>query len=224
MIRLWLPDEVTRFFQQYVRGEELLRADLRQVEASGLSLKDWKRALYMSVGDNATRRSVISMNLYSGALSSGWWVWESPSLRAIGDPSKYVNNQTIMDDLVSGATWSPYVGAYTSNAPGETHEASTMDLEDLLSHLAGLELGFGIDSDGLCGTLLCLRAYIDEQNRTGQTPGDAQLFKMGGKGSGGIRRRQFDATGRIKRLQSGRSHRRSATAYPGDRQIFGLVG
>lgn len=72
LLRGWINPDTRKSFQDYVEHEELMRKELREVDAAGKSLKDWARRFMLDPSMSATRSAVISLPHRRINFTEGW--------------------------------------------------------------------------------------------------------------------------------------------------------
>jgi hypothetical protein len=156
--RVWVIHDVRDAFERYVAHEEDLRDRMVKHEAEGKSLKDWKRAFFMSADFSPTRDNVISIDYMQGGFGNQWVWTRAPheSLKAVEQ-----NRQTV-DAYAAMVPLAPEAASYP--LPSQRHRvASGVSLEHAMENLL---VPFCVpnlqDSLRVTGLMLLLRKHLDE--------------------------------------------------------------
>ena len=211
--RVYLSGQMIRLYRAYVDHEAALRTQLRNHQANGRELREWRRAFFLDPQLRPTRASVIDLEPLRGSFSDEWFIPRAPhepqeASRSNRDiVSRFVER---LDDEWRLDTGSP------RRTSMQIHNVTAVPLrqayEDLLTHL---RLGRPGDSAQLTGLLLQVGRYME-------TNPDATcvVYRMS---QGVVRNRDLDGAGEIPTLFQGANYDDSVspriTLYPGDREI-----
>jgi hypothetical protein len=142
--RIWITDDVSHQFKDYVVHEETLRSDLQPYDQENLSLRNWKRRFRMNPSAKLCRRNAIRIDVNRFETDSSWTKHEY----RVDDEKNRVRNRTGVDDFLLGRgifqkqiTMSPadpdLCGAFDPSNPGLTqHSHGTCSINELLLLLA----------------------------------------------------------------------------------------
>jgi hypothetical protein len=156
--RVWVSQETREAFEKYVAHEEDLRERMVRHEEAGLSLKEWKRAFFMSTDFSPTRSNVISIDYMQGGFGNQW-VWT----RAPHESEQAVEqNRSAVDQFAAMVPLEAEGSNYP--LPSQRHRiASGVRLDHAMEHLL---VPFRVpnlqDSLRMTGLLLLLRRHLDE--------------------------------------------------------------
>ncbi|MGH9822245.1 MAG: Z1 domain-containing protein, partial [Blastocatellia bacterium] len=76
--RVYLTDEQIKIYKHYVDHEETIRRQLAKHLASGRSLREWKRAFFLSPDLRPTRHDVLDLEYIRGNYSNDWCEQHAP--------------------------------------------------------------------------------------------------------------------------------------------------
>ncbi|MDD7939329.1 Z1 domain-containing protein [Actinomycetospora lutea] len=72
LLRGWFSAEVAQAFTAYVEHEKTMQSELRKVDASDSSLKEWRRKFLLAPELKLTRRQVMTLPTVSSVVRQGW--------------------------------------------------------------------------------------------------------------------------------------------------------
>lgn len=72
LLRGWFSAEVAQSFTAYVEHERTMQSELRKVDASNSSLKEWRRKFLLAPELKLTRRQVMTLPTVSSVVRQGW--------------------------------------------------------------------------------------------------------------------------------------------------------
>jgi hypothetical protein len=197
--RLFLAQGTLNAFTSYVEHEEHMRRLLREFQATGRPLSEWRRMFFLDRGLRPTRSNVLALDYVQGAVRD-WTVTKSPLL-----PEVLVNNRNAVDQFVSQVS---FVGASDDPriAPEERNQVATLTLQQVYQELL-TQWRMPVLDPPLMGALLSLEDWLHRNPDS-----RCEVYLMSG-GRARVRNANQD-TGKIQQLFQGRS-----STYPGDRQI-----
>lgn len=213
--RVYLGDETLTAYKAYVTHEEDIRQQLREHVASGKSLREWRRAFFLSAELRPTRSNVIDGDYVRGNYSDTWYQPKAPH-----DSANAVEfNRKLVHQLRTKYIFHPDKG-HPERTKYQLHlVAENLSLQDIYSEfLTRLRATSPKDSQPLIGLLLQLGKHLR------QYPTEiCTVYFMGGN-----RIRGTDENDELSRLFEG-AHpdmpsERPGEIYPGDRNIKSLHG
>jgi hypothetical protein len=210
--RIYLPTDVIAAYRNYVEHEEDVRSQLREYEAAGRSLNEWKRAFIMSPAMRPTRQNVLQLDYMRGLLSNDWLNPAYP----LASADVLEANRQLTAGFLAGLALGADEG-HTGRTPTQQHQvARDVALETALRDLlVPLRVPASTDAQRFTGLMLQLRRSLD-----GDPNELCDIYLMSPTET---RRRGLSEEGRIPNLFQGaypvepRSQRGSI--YPGDRDI-----
>lgn len=72
--RAWISGDTVRAFEHYVEHEQLLRTELHQADADGISLKQWKRKMLLDPAFKPTRKAVVDLPYFHDRIRGDGWM------------------------------------------------------------------------------------------------------------------------------------------------------
>ena len=211
--RIYLPADVAAAYHDYVEHEEDVRQQLREYEAPGRSLDDWKRAFVMAPTMRPTRQNVLRLDYMRGLLSNDWF---NPAYPLAGDDI-FEANRALAVGFLRTLTLTSDDG-HPDRTPAQRHQlAKGISLARVLRDLlVPLRIPASTDTQRLTGAMLQLRRALDRD--------DGELCDIYVMSPGETRRRTLSDEGRIPNLFQGEypvepRHLRGSI-YPGDREIY----
>lgn len=104
--RVYLTDEQRKIYTNYVNHEENVRDQLRLHASTGRSLREWKRAFFLSPDLRPTRHDVLDLEYIRGNYSNSWF-----DLKASHDsPEAIETNRAIIKQFISALPFQPDTG------------------------------------------------------------------------------------------------------------------
>lgn len=212
--RVYLSDEMIRAYRGYVDHEARLRDQLREHQATGGSLRDWRRAFFLDPDLRPTRDSVIDLEPVRGSYSDSWFEPKSPH----DSPDAVQANRELVQQFVTrlDGRFRPDEG-HPRRTVAQIHSLVSglplrMMYEDLLTRLRVTRL---VDSVQFTGLLLQVGRYLEQH-----PDATCSVYRMS---RGDTRERSVDTADQIPTLFQGPNYDRSTeppeTIYPGDREI-----
>ena len=198
LCRLYLHPEIIEAFRAYVRHEEDVRKQLARFR--GKSLREWRRAFFLTAAMRPTRRNVLSDPYYRVRRNQVWFAQAHPH----DDMSAVRSNLALVKSFESRLK-------FASDEEFHTHRIAELRLRDVYEALLLEYQVRGGDVAGWYATLVTIADIIEANESV-----DALLVEMHGE-KGRERKRSQDG-GAIK-LQQGRGSGRSESGYPGDQKL-----
>ncbi|PZW22868.1 Z1 domain-containing protein [Thermosporothrix hazakensis] len=206
--RVYLTNEQIRIYKQYIVHEENVREQLAKHLTSGKSLRDWKRAFFLSPELRPTRHDVLDLEYIRGNYSNDWCEQHAPhdSFAAI-----QINRKVVQQFL-----------AQLALQPDRGHQKRT----EQQKHLVAFDVSLGLvyrelltrflitrpsDSQRFIGLLLQIGSYLDQHG-----DGTCAVYLMSG---GKLRKRTLNNNDEIPTLFQGPNPDKTGIYYPGDRNI-----
>lgn len=208
--RVYLTDEQRKIYTNYVNHEENVRDQLHQYALTGRSLREWKRAFFLSPDLRPTRHDVLDLEYIRGNYSNSWFDQKAPhdSLEAIE------TNRTLIQQFVSPLPFLPDTGHPKRTEAQEHFVAFDVNLDFVYQEfLTKFLVTRPSDSYRFIGLLLQLRKYLEEYP---DEEGGCTIYLMS---KGQPRERSVDDDNEILNLFQGPNPDKSGLYYPGDRQI-----
>ena len=159
--RIYLPADVAAAYHDYVEHEEDVRQQLREYEAPGRSLDDWKRAFVMAPTMRPTRQNVLRLDYMRGLLSNDWFY---PAYPLAGDDI-FEANRALAVGFLRTLTLTPDDG-HPDRTPAQRHQlAKGISLARMLRDLlVPLRIPASTDTQRLTGVMLQLRRALDRDD------------------------------------------------------------
>jgi len=207
--RVYLELAMQTAYRDLVEHEEHIREELFKYgdKSNGATLKDWRRAIILSMVLRPTRANILDINYTHGMLQDQWYQTRSPL-----DPDDVIqNNRDSVQRLIDMLTFGPDAGDPRREIVQIHQVASGVPLrvvyDELLSQVRLTQPG---ESAELTRLLVhverFLRDYPDE---------NSTVYLM----SGGRTRQRGVREGKILNLFQGRNPLSGTLIYPGDRLI-----
>lgn len=194
--RAWLDPTVASAFEKYVEHEEHMRLELRDIDETGQSLKQWRRRFLLDPTLKLTRSSVIRLDLDRSRFGDEWF---HPWYVGCLEERVQVANRDLVAQFFEAHPTVP--------DPDSPHHITDAPLETVLAEL--LE-EFVVDEDDaikFASLKLLLAVAADEGGQA------ARVVRMRpGPHTDAIR--SIDKDGRLKSLLQGRNK-----GYKGDREV-----
>ena len=210
--RIYLEQDAFTAYEQYVRHEEEMRAQLQAFRTSGRPLREWKRAFVLSQELRPCRNNVIQYEYTRGRYADQWFF---PKMVDTPDELTAENLQTL-SAFENALDFVPDTTFVSSQLAQQHLVCETVPLRAVLSELlADYRISDAADTRELIGLILQLTKALE------QDPNDtAVVYKMRPAYQGV---RDVDANGRItsiRRLFQGPTRVRGdggqTYSYPGD--------
>lgn len=210
--RIFLEAMARDAYRRYVEHEEDIRQRLIVHRRSGRPLTEWKRAFFLDLALQPTRKSVLDLDYMQTVIADDWY---SPAAPHDSEDAIQWNRQVI-SAFESSLAFHPSPG-HPDRTEMQKHEMATgvplsTVFEELLTRL---RITRPSDSQLYTGLLLQVREYLD-----GHTDAVCDVYRMS---PGTPRIRSLNEEDEIPNLFQG-AHpveplERRGTIYPGDRQI-----
>jgi Z1 domain len=209
--RAWLAPNVADAFAQYVNHEEKFRSELRQVAASGQSLKEWRRVFFLSPQLRLTRQNVIRLQLHDSLSRVEWF---EQRYFPDGDTDFVESDRGLVKSFVASNTfvYEPLSGPQES----QQHSVATLNLRDALDTLLADFVMAEAESPEFTAVLLMLEEAASTENE------ECKVIRMA-SGMNALRMRSTHGdSGRIKQLMQGQNPKSGSgpITYEGDRKIY----
>jgi hypothetical protein len=156
--RVYLGVEARDAYRHYVEHEEDIRARLSAHRATGKPLTDWKRAFFLDLALQPTRRSVLDLDYMRDRLADEWYTPKAPHESEEAVPS----NRQVIEQFLASLTLQPAPGS-ENRSIFQTHEVAegvplALAFGDLLTRL---RITRAADSQRFIGLLLQVKEYLD---------------------------------------------------------------
>ena len=211
--RVYLASEALRAYQNYVCHEESIRDQLRKYRDTGKSLREWRRAFFLSSDLQPTRRNVLDLEYTRGNFSNSWFDPVAPH-----DSEEAIQaNQQIVSTFISHLSFQSDEGHPKRTAVQRHLIAYDIRLSsvfrDLLAQLRFTRLR---DSQQFTGLLLQLGEYLEQHPDAVCT-----IYQMS---QGKTRERSVNEEDEISQLYQGPNYDGDQETYPGDRHVRAAQG
>lgn len=213
--RVYLSGDTLRAYRSYVAHEENVRTQLREHEAMGKSLREWRRAFLLDY-NRPTRNSVLGVDYITGNFASKWF---EPKVPYNSDVA-VTHNREIVEGIRSTVTFSPDAGD-SRRTDGQRHlSTGDVSLKNAYEqYLTQLQFAHPFDSSRWVGLLLQIRHYLELHQ---DAPCTIYLMRPN---SPPPRYRRVDINGQIDNIFQGaqpatnQNGVRQGAIYPGDRKV-----
>jgi hypothetical protein len=215
--RVYLSDQTRRAYESYVRHEENIRQQLGEHRAKGRSLREWRRAFFLSPDLRPTRADVLDLDYMRGNFSNTWF---QPSAPHYSDEAT-VFNRNLIQGLKDTLAFLPDAG-HPKRTNHQKHLIATnvglrRVFDELLTKFRAASPG---DSQRFTGLLLQIAARLEN------TPDDTCSIYL--VSSGATRDRRVNDEDEIAKLFEGaypdEPEERVGEIYPGDSHIRASSG
>jgi hypothetical protein len=215
--RIYLEAVTLQAYRHYVEHEEDVRARLIEHSRTGRPLSDWKRAFFLDLALQPTRRSVLGLDYMQSVISNSWYAPDAPH-----DSQEAMEwNRAVISRFEESLVFAPDPGARERLETQRHQVAVNVPLqrayEDLLTQLRITRLR---DSQRFTGVLLQVRSYLDRVPTA-----SCSIYRMSPSYE---RERTLNSEDEIRQLFQGAYPvdplERRGTIYPGDREIRALDG
>lgn len=210
--RVYLPEDVSQAFHDYVEHEINVRDQLQEYQQPGRLLSDWKRAFIMSPSLRPTRNQVLNLDYMRGLLSNDWLAQDYP----LAADEVLESNRNLVSGFLQQLAMGPDDG-HPGRTTAQKHlMANDVRLETVLQDLlVPLKVPDYLDTQRFTGLLLQLRRALErDANEL------CQIFRMS---PGEVRERGLNDKGKIPNLFQGaypvEPRNQRGSIYPGDREI-----
>lgn len=156
--RVYLEQAAMTAFTEYVEHEESIRDALKKVDASGGSLRDWKRVFVLSPALRPCRTNVVQFGYSRGEYSDDWHM---PGILVM-PPEVVDSNRELIDGFIGGLTFDE-ADDYGQREPSGRHLVSRRNrLSDVLgSLLVPYRVVGANDTESMLGCLLQLSKALE---------------------------------------------------------------
>lgn len=216
--RVYLETAALGAYREYVGHEEDLRSRLAEFSVAGLPLSEWRRAFFLDVALEPTRRAVLDLDYMRGRFADDWYTPDSPH-----DSEEAIEaNRVVVEQFLGRLTLRPDDG-HPDRTPVQRHRvAEEVPLELVYRDvLTRLRLTRPEDSLELTGVLLQIKGHLEEHPTATCT-----VYQMSATSE--HRERGVDDVNRILNLFQGaypvEPESERGKVYPGDRAIRGEHG
>jgi Z1 domain len=224
--RAWMQPEVDAAFVDYVKHEEALRKSLTEFDATGKSLREWKRVFLLDPALKLTRAAASRLSLNSFKFDSEGWCIQQHFARS--DADLFERNLGHVEEFVADLAFK-----FDEDLSGATdatrHDVATCSLGSLRSFLANFAT---VDSEAgkFVGLDLLLAAAVDAEEINDEQ--ECRVINMGVGMRPGFRERAVawnadsDAGGRAEQdagrvvVHQGSNPNDSGKAYIGDAAVL----
>jgi hypothetical protein len=222
--RAWMQPDVDAAFVDYVRHEEALRKSLIKFDATGKSLREWKRVFLLDPALKLTRVAASKLSLNSFRFDSAGWCIQQHFVRSEAD--LFQNNLEYVDEFASALAFE-----FDEDVSGATdatrHEVATCSLRSLRSLLADIAT-VSSEAGKFVGLNLLLAAAVDAGDIDDEQ--ECRVINMGIGMRPGFRERAVvwtgdfgagpgaDLDGRVV-LHQGRNPNDGGKTYRGDASV-----
>lgn len=212
--RVYMEQQTIDAFRDYVEHEEDIHRQLLEVQNSGGTLDDWKRAFVLAARLKPCRSRVLEFDYMRGRLSDSWL---NPQV-VLTDDGTIKHNKELTDTFLGVWQFQPDQGHPTRSDIQRHEVCSTAPLARVLEELLVSYRVTGVtDSQRFTGMLLQLgRALEDNPNEI------CSIYRMS---PGATRKRHVDDDGQISNLYQGEAptfpRDKRGSVYPGDRNMRG---
>jgi len=217
LCRVYLGREAMDAYRQYVDHEEDVRSRLIAHAATERPLADWKRAFFLDMALEPTRRCVLDLDYMRDRLSDEWYYPKAPH----ESEDVVASNREVVGRFLASQSLAPAPGP-EERSPFERHEvARGVPLRSVLTELlTRLRITRSEDSQRFTGLLLQVREYLDAQPNA-----ECTIYRMSPQAT---RRRTVDDADEIENLFQGANPvnppERRGSIYPGDREVKAAEG
>lgn len=209
--RVYLSEETRSAYQSYVNHEENIREQLRRHRTTGESLREWKRAFFLSPALRPTRNDVLSLDYMRGNYANKWW-----SLQVPHDSDEAIQtNREVLKQFLANQQFDSDTGNKGKKEKQKYLVASDVSLSVMYQELLlKLRVTHPNDSQRFTGLLLQLGRHIE------QYPGEAcTIYQMGER-----ERSIDDQTNEVKQLFQGQHTLSTGEIYPDDKTVRAKQG
>jgi hypothetical protein len=201
--RIYLEQALKTFFEGYVEHERIMRAELKHVSTSGLSLRAWRRRLILDPTLQPCRSSVIADKLTRVPPTGGW----TRQRGALMTPDIRAANQGVVAKLISALAFEDD-DSYISESPAQNHQvAKRAPLKLIIDALVDYGCQDPRDTGSFTGLLIALSEVLRKE-----PDATAVVYRM--RPLAAAVRREVKSDGTIENFLQGRTSRKGG--YPGD--------
>lgn len=210
--RVYLDTDTEEVYRSYVEHEESIRAQLQEHQASGLPLKEWRRAFFLDPRLNPTRQNVLDKQHTRGNFANKWFVPSAPHASA----EAIVFNRALVASFVDQLDFYVDKGSDKRTEMQRHLYVPSVDLRWVYEILlVQFQHTRPKDSYAFTGVLLQLDRHLSQYSNVRCT-----IYRMS---KGETRIRTLGATGDIPELFQG-ANPKDGSIYPGDEKIRGQGG
>lgn len=191
-------------FEAYVEHERDIRKRLKEHNKTGQPLNLWKRAFFLDLTFQATRRDVLTLDYTKSTYVGEYFHPSAPHAANI------IQNQGLVTSFKSTVKWTPDQNANWTQAQKHSY-AVDVPLEDVLDNLlVDYNFAYQPDSRKYTGVLLQLQRFVEISKDKGVNPLCTVIDF-----DGFVRSRSLNG-GLITSLWEGAA---PGTGYPGDQRL-----
>ena len=192
--RVYLEADARSAYRAYVEHEESVRQALIDHRRTGLPLSEWKRAFFLDMRLQPTRRSVMDLSYLQDVLSDEWYTPKAPH----DSDEAVAANRAVVQGFLQRLTMQPDAGSGQRTEMQKHEVADGVPLSLVLTELlTTLRISRSSDSQRFTGLLLQVSAYSEEH-----PDARCQVFHMS---RGAERERAADSDDQIPTLFQGAS-------------------
>jgi hypothetical protein len=212
--RVYLEPNMQIAYRDYVEHEEDIRAELvkHRDQGNGTTLRDWKRAIILTMALRPTRANILDINYTQGMLRDQWYQTHFPL-----DPGNILQANRDLVSRFIGSLIFEQADGHPQRTEEQKHLVATAVplravYDELLSQIRLTQQG---ESAELTRLLVHVERYLrDHPDET------STVYQMGR----GHQRQRSVRDGRIVNLFQGRNPLDGPVIYPGDRDIRAAHG
>jgi hypothetical protein len=217
--RIYLEQQILAAYRAYVQHEEDIRDRLIAHSRTGRPLSDWKRAFFLELALQPTRRSVLGLDYMQSVVRNSWFYPDAPheSEEAVED------NRRILSAFESRLQFHPDSGHHERLGAQRHHVSDSVPLQQAYEELLiQFRMTRPRDSQRYTGVLLQVREYLD------RNPGTTCAVYRMSPDYPQARQRKVNDADEIRQLFQGAypvdPPEARGTVYPGDREIRAANG
>ena len=216
LCRVHLSADTRQAYSECVEHEESVRQELRAHFDDGESLRDWRRAFFLSPNLRPTRDEVVQRTYTRGGYSDRWFAPDMPHLPI----DALATNEKTVSAFIGGLSLEPDTG-HAARTEAQRHlVARAVSLASIHADLLErLRYGAPKDAQNLVGLLLQLRSFLDASPAPGAGDTRCAVYLMS---RGRTRERELGNDG-IQQLFQGPHPDSTGSIYPGDRAVRDLA-
>ena len=210
--RVYLEEGTLHAFKKYVEHEEDIRAQLKQFQAAGRPLDDWKRAFVLDRGLRPCRQYVLAFDYMSGRFADQWVY---PRVVLTSDAALR-DNQQVVTEFISNLLFSADDGHRDRTTVQRHNISPDIPLQSAMEKLlVSMRITGTTDSQRNTGLLLQLKRALEDNPDEVCT-----IYRMS---PAQMRQRGIDENGEITNLFQGKApvypREQRGEIYPGDQAI-----
>ncbi len=209
LCRIYLTSENIDAFEDYVTHEESVRGSISAHMSAGGRLKDWRREWYLSQGYNATRRSVILLDMYQSKGREGWVVPDYP----YDDTELVGENRGVVEQLLASFPFAEYSQDGWNEQQVVPAFSDSIPIREVIPYIGRIRYKHPSDGIQHSAVMLSLEKLVGDDPDI-----ECSVFAFSGPWSNVAGKRGLDEKSppKIKNLFQGSNAR---TNYPGARKV-----